>query len=123
MTYDVSEHPLLSAKSKAIVAKDTANSTTVFAEWTAYAAELLGVADKTFSGDDLLKINRALALQINYLLNVVDEMFIFKQVSSVQSKQTVTYRDPALIFPGATAIVNSVAGAWGDITSLRRQVR
>lgn len=123
MTYDVSDHPLLSTKSKAIVAKDTANSTEVFAEWTAYAAELLGVADKTFSGDDLAKVNRALSLQVNYLLDTVPEMFIYKQVSSIQSKQNVTYRDASLLFPGAVIIINGVSGAWGDITSVRRQVR
>lgn len=123
MYYDVSEHPLLSSKSKAIVAKDTANSTDVFAEWTAYAAGLLGVTDKTFSGSELSSVNRALALQVNYLLDVVPEMFIFKQVSSNQSKQNVTYRDPSLLFPASVTIVSGLIGSWGSITSVRRQVR
>jgi hypothetical protein len=121
--YDVSEHPLLSSKSKAIVAKDSKDGTEVFAEWTAYAAGLLGVTDKTFSGSELSSVNRALALQINYLLNVVDEMFIYKQISSAASKQNVTYRDPSLLFPAAVTIVSGLIGSWGNITSVRRQVR
>lgn len=124
VVYDVSEHPLLSAKAVALAATDDADSK--FTEQTALAAELLGVSETTYTGDKLTKINRALALQINYQLLLDPEVFFKKYTTSAQSKQGVGYRDGiSLVFPMAAGLVEEAvgSGAWLDCTSVRRAVR
>lgn len=122
VTYDVSEHPLLNAQAKALAKKDDE----AFAERTAYAAELLGISDTTYSGVGLTKIRRALALEINWLLDLPMEAFYKKSSASSASKQSVTYRDGiGLIFPLSAQMVAEVngSGEWADCTSVRRAVR
>lgn len=125
--YDVSEHPLLSAKAKSLAAVSVADPTNqVFVEQTALAAELLGVSETTYTGDKLTKIERALALQINYQLLLDPEVFFKKYTTSAQSKQGVGYRDGiSLVFPMAAGLVEEAvgSGAWLNCTSVRRAVR
>jgi len=122
VTYDVSEHPFLSAQAKALAKKDDA----AFAERTAYAADLLGISETSYSGAGLTKVRRALALEINWLLDLPLEAFYKKSSASSASKQSTTYRDGiSLIFPLSAQMVAEVngSGAWADCTSVRRAVR
>lgn len=118
VVYDVSGHKLLSAKAAAL-------ATDVFVEQVAWAAELLGVSETTYTGDKLTKIKRALVLQLNYQLLLPIDAFFKKSEASLGSKQSVTYRDGlSLIFPMAAALISEVDGAdgWMDCTSVRRAV-
>ncbi len=121
MTYDVTDHPLLSAKAKALVKNSDA-----FEAYTSLAAELLGVADTTYTGLNLAKISRAVAREVGWLLELNYDVLLHKQAASSQSKQTITYRDVTLIDPIAAAIVSAVnavlsttGSSWADCRAIR----
>lgn len=122
VTYIVSEHPLLSPKAKALVSSEEA-----FAEQTALAASLLGVDETVYVDDDLAKVNRAIALQVNYQieLSAKPDIWYAQSVASSHSKQSVTYRGgasgPSLIFPQAMQLVKGVQfeSGWDNIKAVR----
>lgn len=119
VVYEVSDHSMLSAKAKGL-GEDR------LADETALAAERLGISTTTFTGSDLTKIKRYLALQINYQVEFPLEALYKKAQSSAGSKQSVVYRDGvSIILPLALAGVNDVLGSsgWADCTSVRRAVR
>jgi hypothetical protein len=119
VVYDVSDHPMLSAKA-ANLSEDR------LVEETALAAEYLGIQETTFTGTDLTQIKRYLVMQINYQILLDPEVYFKKATASAGSKQNVVYRDgisPVLKF--ALQGVSTVLGSsgWLDCTSVRRQVR
>lgn len=120
VTYAVSEHPLLSAKALALAKNEDA-----FAEQVAFAAELLGVDQTVYVDDQLLSIQRALVLQLNYQLSLSPDVFLYKSTASLQSKQTVVYRGgdsgPPLVLTQALQLVKNVRlqSGWGNIKSVR----
>jgi hypothetical protein len=114
--YDVSGHALLSAKAAGL-------SDDALVEQTAWAAELLGVSETTYTGDKLTKVKRALVLQINYQILLDPEVFYKKSNFSAASKQSTVYRDGiSLVFPMAAGLIAEVDGAegWRDCKSVRR---
>lgn len=118
--YLVSEHPLLSAKAKVLAAKEED-----FAEQVALAADLLGVSETTYTGDALSKINRAVVLQLNYMLQLGMDPFIYRSAASERSKQSVMYRGgdngPPLVLALAANLVRFVnyETGWGNIKAVR----
>lgn len=125
MLYDLSSNLLLSNLAKSIRTDDPPR----FEEQVALAADLLGVGDSTYTGSDLAKIERALALQLNHQIQIQEkhpELFFAKSIASTQTKQGMTYRDvEGLRLPFAVALVASVVNdaAWLDCKSVRRSFR
>ena len=123
MPYDVSEHPRLGAKGKQLFAKNEEQ----FEDEQALAVERLNLgASTTYTAAQLKSINRAIALQINWQLEVPISARYIKQESSSQSHNNITYRDGIpLVSPEAIGALplDVQAGLWGDITSVRRAVR
>jgi hypothetical protein len=121
--YVVSEHPLLSVKAKALATNSAKEEE--FAEQVALAADLLGVSETTYTGDTLLKVNRAVVLQLNYQIQLGLDPFIFQSAASDRSKQSVQYRGgedgPSLVFPQAANIIKQVQyeSGWGCIRAVR----
>jgi hypothetical protein len=117
--YDVSEHPLLSADAVAL-------NDDLFREHQEWAIDQLVVADTSYTGRSRLRIERAIAIQINWQLRLPKNIWFTKQESSSQSRQNVTYRDSiSLIDPAAAAEVASVEqiekvdSRYDDIRSIR----
>lgn len=121
--YVVSEHPLLSVKAKALATNSAKEEE--FAEQVALAADLLGVSETTYTGDTLLKVNRAVVLQLNYQLELGLSPFIYQSAASERSKQSAQYRGgedgPPLVFAQAANIVKQVQyeSGWGCIRAVR----
>lgn len=120
MAYDVSEHPLLSGSAKGL-------SEDLFAEHQAWAEDLLGISGTSYTGTSKARVNRAIALQINWQLALPKDIWFNKQTSSIQSKQNVTYRDAIVwVDPRAQELIDlvlveeAVEGAgYGNIRSIR----
>ena len=123
MAYDVSDHPLLGSKGTQLFAK----SSEAFEQQQAWAVDLLRLeADTSYTAAERLSINRALALQINWQLELPLSLWYMKQEASAQSKSSITYRDGvSLISPMAQGALPATVTArqWGSITSVRRAVR
>lgn len=127
MAYDVSEHPLLGVKGKQLVE----SALPEFEEQQAIAVQRLRLLEDTaYTSHQLTFLNRAIALQINWQLQLPLSSRYYKQESSSHSKQNVTYRDLIpLVNPEAADIVAGIldiavtAAQWGDCTSVRRAVR
>jgi hypothetical protein len=111
--FDLSDHPLLGPKAKALLRDEDA-----FVEQVALAAELYGVSDLTFEGDKLNSVRRWLVLQLNHQLTVLQDhgsVWFAKQVASSQSRQSITYRDgDPLIFQPGFAAVQAIADEDGE---------
>lgn len=104
MAFDITAHALLSGDSKGLVNKDP----TAFDEQVALATELLGLADQTFSTDETIRLERAVVLQVNWMLKLGLEPYYIKDIRSNQSAQGKTYRDLGLLNPMAEAIVATI---------------
>lgn len=123
MTYDLADHPLLDSTAKGLQTKQE----DAFKAQVALAAELLKVDTLTFTGTDLVRVKRYLALQLNYQLKLLPDVFLKSQESSQASHQSVTYRNEiGLINPIAAQGVAALIGEessdslWEDIRSVRR---
>lgn len=118
VVYTVSEHPALDKAVKDLVS----NNEELFLDRVALAASLLGVDETVYTGDDLVKIERAIALQLNYMALIKPAMFIYQSESSSHSKQAVSYRNNlSLIYPFAVMLVKNVTyeGGWDNIKAVR----
>ncbi len=122
MTYDLSEHPLLGTRAKSLLEENE----DAFIEQVALAADLLGIAESTYTGTKLDAVERWLVLQLNHQLVLFaehGEFWFAKQVSSSHSRQSITYRDGDLLrLPTAVIGIAVVAGndGWLDCVSVRR---
>jgi hypothetical protein len=119
MAYDVSEHVLLSP-----VAQELADD--VFEEQQAWAEDLLGISGTSYTGQNKRRVERYLAMQINWQLQLPKGIWYTKQVSSSQSKQNVTYRDGILLVdPAAAAGIalvekdEEIESRYGDMRAIR----
>ena len=122
MAYDVSDHRLLIPTAQTMVQADPET----FEEQQAWAESQLGVTGTSYTGSSKRLVERAIALQINWQLGLPKDVWYTKQVSSIQSKQNVTYRDGIpFVDPRAAALVaqveleESVDSRYGDIRSIR----
>lgn len=122
MAYDVSEHPRLSTDAVALV---TANEE-LFLDHQEWAIDQLGVSDTAYTGLSKRRVERAIAMQINWQLRLPKDIWFVKQGASTQSRQNVTYRDNVpLVDPAAAALIALVEGEenvesrYGDIRSIR----
>jgi hypothetical protein len=119
--YDDSEHLLLGDKALALKTKNEDQ----FAEQVALAADLLGVSETTYTGDTLVRVTRAVVLQLNYQIKLGLDPFIYRSAASERSKQSVQYRGgdagPPLVLMQAAQIVRSVEyeSGWGNIKAVR----
>lgn len=110
---DISGHALLSAEAAGL-------EPPALAEYAALAVDLLGLADATFdTGDpDLLKARRAVALQVNFLIEQGTDSAVYS--SNSRGARSAAYR-MSLIDPRAAAIMRGLLGpdGWATLTSAR----
>lgn len=124
MAYAVSEHKLLNA-SATLLAQDDEET---FLEQQAWAESQLGVSGTAYTGSQKKLVERALALQINWQLQLPADVWYVKQGASTQSRQNITYRDgiqfvdpraAALIAQVETEATGDIGGRYGNIRSIR----
>jgi hypothetical protein len=97
MLYDVSEHPLLSGKAKAMVRSDEDK----FTEWGNLAESILGfdVITPVMTGAKAKEAKRYIALQVNWMIDATPDALMLKSISSGHSGQSKVFRDNILINP------------------------
>jgi hypothetical protein len=117
--YDPTDHALLSAEARGLQQADVEQ----FNEQAAVAQSMLGLNDSTFSGTDAAKATRAVAMQLNYQLEMGIEGFSANAVS--RGGRSTVYKTgagarPVLVFPPAKRMVEDLLGGWASGPSLRR---
>jgi hypothetical protein len=117
--YDPTDHALLSPEAKALMQNDADQ----FNEQAALAQSLLDLDGTSFSGADAATATRAVAMQVNYQLEMGLEGFTTNAVS--RGSRSVVYKQgtgsrPVLVFPLAKRLVENLQGGWGTGPSLRR---
>jgi hypothetical protein len=103
-------HDLLSEEAKAL-------TTPQFEEYMALAREVYGIVDMTFSGSDEGRVDRAIALQVNFMLGKGLEGDIFSSLS--RGGRSFTFKDglPEAHKTGM-AIIRDVVGPGHGFDSL-----
>jgi hypothetical protein len=117
--YDPTDHALLSEAAKALQLNDVDQ----FNEQAALAQTLLELDDSSFSGADAATATRAVAMQVNYQIEMGLEGFTTNAVS--RGSRSVVYKQgtgsrPVLVFPLAKRLVENLSGGWDTGISLRR---
>jgi hypothetical protein len=117
--YDPTNHALLSPEARGLQQADVEQ----FNEQAAVAQSLLDLDGSSFSGEDAAKATRAVAMQLNYQIEMGIEGFAANAVS--RGGKSTTYRQgagaaPILVFPPAKRMVEDLRGGWASGPSLRR---
>lgn len=116
----VSTHPILTGKSKALAASDSA----AFAAQQELAETLLGLTEPAVTNAfTLSRVQLAVALQINFQLEQGLDPLVEEVAQSKHSEQMIKYRD-RIVNPQAASIIADVlvvatVDRWASITSLR----
>ena len=127
MIYDVTAHHLLSPEARRVPPKE-------LEQLVGVAEDLLGLAGSAYGGEDEERAARAVALQVNHLVALGSDAFVFSSVS--RGGRSWSFRGgtgggdagPALVHPIAAAIVaalppsgeNPGNAAWAPVRSRRR---
>jgi hypothetical protein len=117
--YDPTDHPLLSPEATNL----KNGNADQFNEQAALAQTILNLDGTSFTGDDAATATRAVAMQLNYQLEMGLEGFTAAAVTR-GSRSTVykqgTGARAGLAFPLAKRLVDSLLGGWDTGRSLRR---
>lgn len=123
MLYDVTAHPALSEKAKALLVRDAA----AFAAQVLLAETQLGVPEAALAGRRGEQMALAVALQVDFQVETGIDPLYQAVAASSHTKQAVTYRDRT-VDPRAQRLVDAArddgtgVGAYtGELRSLRSQ--